>query len=237
MNYEGYTAYLPFFGNTEKFYPHLMRVTNELQTHCQGLEIKILSDTKTELPSSPQIRFEPDMNLVRPGNKGEAFDYKAALVVALLESRPDHSAIVLDIDNYIRRGFAEVLNGIPAKAIISMPPTPQEPYSRPIEVLPSTNWPFNGKTPEHTSSFMVFGSGRNADVIAGVYRTMIDEASYYEKEHYLREQRGWSVVWAHLNKLGLAHLLPKTMGWSRFWNPVEPKDTYVRHKHGKEKWE
>jgi hypothetical protein len=236
--FDGYTAYLPFFGDTEKFYPHLQRVMKELQTHCVGLPIQILSDTKTELPRSPQVRFEPDEKLIRREHvTGRAFDLKAALVVALLESRPEHSPIVLDIDNFIRRDFSDVLDTIPHSASIAMPPSPQEPYSKPI-VVPSLRWDgVNGPVPEHTSSFMVFKGGRIGDVTAALFRAVIAEASDDEYNHYLREQRSWSVSWAHLNHVGLAHLLPRTMGWSRFWNPKEPADTYVRHKHGKEKWD
>lgn len=236
MQYTDCIAYLPYFGDVVRFRPHLKRVVQEIKQHCPGLDVRVLTDDvtdvqlqdQTDIPPMQVCRFRPDPELIREDNTaGKNFDRKAALVVALLESAPDHRPMVLDIDNFIRRDFASVLQDIPANTVVAMPPSPQEPYSKLI----------GGRLPEHTSSFMIFGGGEDGRRAADQFRRVVSMAkSTPEGSHYLREQRSWSVVWHVFHAINLAHLLPQTMGWSRFWSEQEPAGTFIRHKHGKEKW-
>lgn len=231
-----HVIYLPYFGNGT-FLPHLKRLYHELVHEVKTRHpVVVLTDNATLVPTQFNcLRVDTStlLSYVRQPHQspGWVFDYKAALVLAALGYRMPWRCVVMDVDNFVRGNFDDVVGAVPEDNM-AMPPSPGEPYSTALD-----HPDFAAKDlPEHTSSFMVFGAGDYALLQALRYKDIIHEHNSMERDHVLREQRTWSLVWHHMNAMGKATLLDRRMGWSRFWSPMEPSDTLIRHKHGKEKW-
>lgn len=229
-----HTIYLPYFGNDRRYLGLLLKLVAQLQAVKTKFPIVVLTDDVTAVPQELislrlGIRYLT-RHYARLGHQGFAFDYKACLVLALLHQRLPWGSIVMDLDNEVRCNFDHMVEGVPG-SFIAMPPAPGQPYADPI-FHPN----FNKRVPEHTSAFMVFPAGDDGAIDAKSYMSLWDLTQGEEMDHPLREERTWSLVWHYNTPFSTAHLFPPSMSWSRFWGE-EPKDTYIRHKHGAEKWE
>lgn len=224
--------YLPYFGNG-RFAPLLSRVVDQLQGVKTRFPVRVLTDPHTEVSAFPAQRVGVGHQLgryVRRGHAGEGFDYKAALVMGLLQLRPAHRCIVMDLDNAVRHNFDHVVDAVDA-GHIAMPPAPGEPYALPIK---HPNW--DNPLVEHTSAFMLFPAATMGADMAELFRYYWLRHTPEEHNHVLKEERTWSLVWHFFQSHNRATLLGPEMSWSRFWGD-EPRGTLIRHMHGQEKWE
>jgi hypothetical protein len=180
------------------------------------------------------IRVDPGAcrNIWRErGEKGGAFDYKAALVVtALREGKLPSPCLVLDVDATVHANLETHFSWWDAHAIQFAMPV--DPGGRTIEIDDTSQ-------PEWSSHALYFGADYREHDYSGEYRKAWLDLKWLRTEAIdslrtsLREQRAWSVV---CRRTG-GRVLDKRFCWSpRFHGPVS-EPTIICHRHGDQKWE
>lgn len=218
--------YFIYFGDG-KFLPLLEGAMESHDAHNQPA--KILTDLTTPIPeglASRTVRVDNQDFLwfVREGNRGRSFDYKSTIILAFLREAQAERFCMMDCDQGFRRSMdAEIMKVPPEKMGMCETEGRRINLSRKI----SGKYGIADDVIEMTSSLMIFpADSRN---LGEMYVECLKNT--IEPDHFLLEQRTWSVVW-HASK---GQLMPAIMNWSRFFGP-EPKNSIVRHYHGDEKW-
>lgn len=224
------TPYFIYFGDG-KFLPLL----KEAMASHDGVNTessRILTDLTSNIPSELQdrtIRVDPKdfMWFVREGNLGRNFDYKSTIILAFLRIAQENQFYIMDCDQAFRRNMDAELIKIPNNL---MGMTEEGRRKIPISRLLNNKYKIGNSISEMTSSLMLFPA--DSRHIGELYVECVKNT--IESNHFLLEQRTWSVVWSCLGGRPEG-LMPPTMNWSRFFGE-ETRDVYVRHYHGEEKW-
>lgn len=217
--------YVTYFGDG-RYRPLLERFLAEWHGLGPERPISILTDLTTPLPAGVAARrVDPRPWLARhhrPGNPGAAFDYKGALILALISpAAMDEPALVLDCDNRVYRDPVPLLAGGSDTFAIGAD------SGRRSIVHPA----FPGLVVEESSSILCFPA--QAQELADAYRRLWAQST--EPANWLLEQRTWSLVAHQFAAVGKARVLPRIFSWSRAWDP-QPANCVMRHCHGGEKW-
>lgn len=216
--------YFLFFGSA-RYLRLLNRCVGSFLNTGTSLAWSVLTDERSAalLPANYPTRIvtpDADPRLIRIGNQGEAFDRKSTYLLALMQERQETPFVVLDCDNVFHSDPAPCFDGLlPLRMAMA-----ECPFDPPIRAPFIIERPL----PERTSALMYFPA--DARYWADLYREAWHKS--VEPEHYLLEQRTWSLAWHWSN----GQPLPRTMSWSRFWGDA-PADVIVRHLHGEQKWE
>jgi hypothetical protein len=218
------------FGSAAARYEPLLRTFATSWKRLTGSPITILTDLTTQIPADIPAHLcrvdpAPFTYLVRPGNRGAAFDYKAAICLALIASDLPDTTVIMDSDNVLHADptptFAQVEAELRRRALdLALVPDPgQRPIGHPY---------FDTPIIEESTSCMILAAHQPA--LAAVFLKLWKAS--IEPDHFLLEQRTWSLV-AH----NFGFITPPTLSWSRQWGLPPPKGVCLEHRHGSAKWE
>ena len=221
------TPYFVYFGDG-KFLPLLNGAMCSHDAH--NAPARILTDLTSPIPPELESRTTRVDNsdflwFVRKGNRGQSFDYKSTIILAFLQEAQPNQFCIMDCDQAFRRSMQPELDKIPEQLMALCPDAAYRLI--PISRLISNKYSIASEVQEMTSSLIVFPA--DARHLGKLYIECLRNTM--EPDHFLLEQRTWSVVWY----CSLGHQMPKIMNWSRFFGP-EPDNSVVRHYHGEEKW-
>ena len=226
------TPYFIYFGDG-KFLP-LLKEAMASHNSVNTQPARVLTDLTSKIPPelddlTTRVDTKNFMWFVREGNRGRNFDYKSAIILGFLRIPQENRFYLMDCDQLFRRNMDVELDKIPADLIGMTIDGGRRDI--PISQVISRKYKIGDFIPEMTSSFMLFPA--DSRHIGDLYIECVKNT--VEPDHFLLEQRTWSVVWRCLGGSETQGFMPRTMNWSRLFGE-EGEDVYVRHYHGNEKW-